>query len=122
DPRPHPRLWGAFPRVLGHYSRDRGLFPLETAIRKMTGLSADRFRLAGRGYVREGRAADLVLFDPTTIADAATFEEPVQAARGIVGVWVNGMMSIDRGAATGDRAGSFLPRGSHPSFLENTHG
>ena len=110
DPRPHPRLWGAFPRVLGHYVRDRGLFSLETAIRKMTGLSADRFRLAGRGYVREGHAADLVLFDPATIADAATFEDPVQAARGIAGVWVNGVLSLDHGVATGARAGRFLPR------------
>ncbi|KQS01991.1 D-aminoacylase [Sphingomonas sp. Leaf357] len=121
DPRPHPRLWGAFPRVLGHYARDRGLFPLATAVRKMTGLSADRFRLAGRGYVREGHAADLVLFDPATVGDAATFEDPMQAARGIVGVWVNGMLSLDRGVATGARAGRFLPRAPHSTPAHLSH-
>ncbi len=64
DPLPHPRLWGAFPRVLGHYSRDVGLFPLEEAVHKMTGLTASRFGLEGRGCVRRGHHADLVLFNP----------------------------------------------------------
>ena len=107
DPRPHPRLWGSFPRVLGHYARDRGLFPLATAIRKMTGLPADRFGLRDRGYVREGLAADLVLFDPARIADRATYDEPtVPAADGVVGVWVNGVATLDAcGRPTGARGG-----------------
>ncbi|MGL1400221.1 amidohydrolase family protein, partial [Vibrio parahaemolyticus] len=71
DPLPHPRLWGAFPRVLGYYSREQKLFSLATAVHKMTGLSAQRFGLEQRGFVREGYHADLVLFDPETIRDAA---------------------------------------------------
>ncbi|TJZ68363.1 N-acyl-D-amino-acid deacylase family protein [Chitiniphilus eburneus] len=110
DPLPHPRLWGAFPRVLGHYSRDAGLFPLETAVHKMTGLSAQRFGLRGRGLLREGHRADLTLFDPATVRDVASFERPAQPAAGILGVWVNGVASYRNGAATGERAGRFLPR------------
>jgi N-acyl-D-amino-acid deacylase len=110
DPMPHPRLWGAFPRVLGHYSRDVGLFPLTEAVHKMTGLSAARFGLAERGLVREGYHADLVLFDPATVIDRATFAAPVQTAAGIEAVWVNGALSYRQGEATGDRAGRWLPR------------
>ena len=76
DPKPHPRLWGAFPRVLGHYSRDAGLFPLNQAVHKMTGLSAARYGLAGRGLIREGYHADVVLFNPDTVIDRATFADP----------------------------------------------
>ena len=112
DPLPHPRLWGAFPRVLGHYVRDRGLLSLADAVRKMTGLSADRFGLGGRGYLREGFAADLVLFDPAAIRDTATFTSPQQPAAGIAAVWVGGVLSWHQGAATGERAGRFLRRGS----------
>jgi len=114
DPLPHPRLWGAFPRVLGHYTRERRLFSLPVAVRKMSGQSADRFGLEGRGYVREGHAADLVLFDPATVADAATFTDPVQPAHGIRAVWVNGVLSMRDRAATGSRAGRFLPRARVP--------
>lgn len=110
DPHPHPRLWGAFPRVLGHYSRELGLLTLPQAVHKMTGLSAARFGLAGRGLVREGYCADLVLFDPDTVIDRATFRDPVQAAAGIDAVWVNGTLSYRHGDATGDRAGRWLPR------------
>ncbi|BBF86824.1 D-aminoacylase [Aquitalea magnusonii] len=110
DPLPHPRLWGAFPRVLGHYCRERKLFSLETAIHKMTGLSASRFALDERGLVRLGYWADLVLFDAATIHDTASFEAPVQQAAGIVAVWVNGTLSWQHAAATGARAGRFLPR------------
>jgi N-acyl-D-amino-acid deacylase len=110
DPRPHPRLWGTFPRVLGHYVRERKLFSLAEAVRKMTGLSADRYGLAGRGYVREGHHADLVLFDPAAIRDAATFSDPMQPSEGIAGVWVNGTLAWRDRAATGARAGRFLPR------------
>ncbi|UXY16853.1 D-aminoacylase [Chitiniphilus purpureus] len=110
DPLPHPRLWGAFARVLGHYSRDVGLLPLAQAVHKMTGLSARRFGLAQRGLIRVGFHADLVLFDPATVRDTARFDAPVQAAQGIVGVWVNGVATYRDGAATGARAGRFLPR------------
>jgi N-acyl-D-aspartate/D-glutamate deacylase len=112
DPRPHPRLWGTFPRVLGHYCRDQGLFPLPQAVHKMTGLPAQRFRLAGRGRIGEGYHADLVLFDPKTIRDTATFSDPVCAAEGITAVWVNGVLSYKGGKATGQRAGGFLHRPS----------
>ena len=74
DRHPHPRLWGTFPRVLGHYSRDLALFPLEIAVHKMTGLSARRFNLRERGELRDGWFADVCLFDPATVADVATFE------------------------------------------------
>jgi len=91
DPLPHPRLWGAFPRVLGHYSRDLNLFSLPEAIRKMTRMSADRFGLDDRGRIAVGAAADLVLFDPIKVKDAATFTQPQQLAEGIEAVWVNGV-------------------------------
>jgi N-acyl-D-aspartate/D-glutamate deacylase len=112
DPRPHPRLWGTFPRVLGHYCREEGIFPLAQAVHKMTGMPAQRFGLAGRGHIREGCHADLVLFDPETIRDTATFSNPVCAAEGIAAVWVNGVLSYKDGDATGQRAGRFLPRPS----------
>ncbi|MFJ1301138.1 amidohydrolase family protein [Pseudomonadota bacterium AL_CKDN230030165-1A_HGKHYDSX7] len=110
DPLPHPRLWGAFPRVLGHYSRDLGLFPLEEAVHKMTGLSARRFGLAERGEIRAGWHADLVLFDPATVRDTATFRAPVQPAAGIACVWVNGVLSYRDGKPGAQRAGRWLPR------------
>ena len=113
DPLPHPRLWGAFPRVLGYYSREQKLFSLATAVNKMTGLSAQRFGLQDRGLVRVGYWADLVLFDADTIADAATFTDPMQPAHGIDSVWVNGVLSYRGGddkKATGVRAGRFLAR------------
>jgi N-acyl-D-aspartate/D-glutamate deacylase len=111
DPRPHPRLWGTFPRVLGRYCRDEKLFSLHTAIHKMTGMPAQRFGLSGRGLIRRGYAADLVLLDPEAIIDVATFDDPIQPARGIAAVWVNGVLSYTSQGATGDRAGRFLPRG-----------
>lgn len=111
DPRPHPRLWGAFPRVLGHYCREAKLFPLGEAIHKMTAMPAQRFRLAGRGVIREGFYADLTLFDPRTIIDIATFEDPAQPAQGIHGVWVNGVLTWNAQGATGSRAGRFVSRG-----------
>lgn len=112
DPRPHPRLWGTFPRVLGRYSREEKLFPLPEAVRKMTSLPAQRFNLEGRGLIREGHFADLVLFDPETIIDTATFTDPIRPASGIKHVWVNGILSYTAKGATGKRAGRFLARGS----------
>lgn len=110
DPLPHPRLWGTFPRVLGRYCREEKLFPLGEAVRKMTSLPAQRFGLTNRGWVREGYAADLVLFRPDTVQDAATFSDPVRPAIGIDAVWVNGVLSYADQVATGRRAGRFLPR------------
>lgn len=112
DPRPHPRLWGTFPRVLGHYSREEKLFTLPEAIRKMTSLPAQRFGLSNRGLIREGFHADLVLFDPTTIIDNATFEDPIQPSSGISAVWVNGSLAYTAQGATGNRSGRFIPRGN----------
>src|SRR6185369_6233673 len=89
DAAPHPRLWGTFPRVLGFYSLKLNLFPLETAVYKMTGLTAKTFGLADRGVLKEGLAADLVLFDQD-IEEKASFEKPIQAAKGIDTVIVNG--------------------------------
>lgn len=103
DQRPHPRLWGAFPRVLGHYRRERGLFTLEQAVHKMTGLSARNFRLAGRGLLREGFFADVTVFDPATVADAATYDEPCLPSVGIREVFVNGQRS---GLEPADTAGA----------------
>ena len=111
DPRPHPRLWGTFPRVLGRYSRDEKLFSLPQAVHKMTGLPAQRFGLAERGLIRENFCADLVLFDPETIIDTATYSDPVRPAEGIRGVWVNGTLSYIAQGATNHRAGRFLARG-----------
>jgi N-acyl-D-amino-acid deacylase len=110
DAHPHPRLWGTFPRVLGHYARDLGLFSLEEAVRRMTGYPASRFGLVDRGEIRVGAFADLVLFDPRTIKDQATFEAPEQPATGIVQVLVNGRAVWRDGGPTGERAGRVLRR------------
>ena len=112
DERPHPRLWGTFPRVLGHYAREVGLFSLEEAVRRMTGLPAATFGLSGRGVIAPGAAADLVLFDAETVIDRASFEEPTRAAAGIELVLVNGTPVWRDGAATGARPGRVLRRGA----------
>jgi N-acyl-D-amino-acid deacylase len=110
DAAPHPRLWGTFPRVLGHYARDVGLFSLETAVHKMTGLTAKTFGLANRGVLKEGFAADIVLFDPAAIVDSASFDAPIQPARGIHAVFVNGAPVWRDGGPTGERPGQVLRR------------
>jgi N-acyl-D-amino-acid deacylase len=111
DERPHPRLWGAFPRVLASYWREKGLLQLEEAVHKMTGLSARRFRLCERGVLEAGRMADVVVFDPARVRDLATFEQPKQFSEGIEQVWVNGVLSYTAsGRATGLRAGRFVRR------------
>jgi N-acyl-D-aspartate/D-glutamate deacylase len=112
DPNPHPRLWGAFPRVLGHYARDERLFGLAEAVHRVTGLPARKFGLDDRGVVREGFAADLVLFDPATVRDVATFDDPKRPAEGIHAVWVNGVLASRVQRPTGERGGRFLPRGT----------
>jgi N-acyl-D-amino-acid deacylase len=108
--KPHPRLWGTFPRVLGHYSREVALFPLETAVWKMTGLTARNFGLADRGTIERGHGADLVLFDAATVHDAATYEEPEQPAQGIHTVVVNGVVAWQGGRHSGARSGQVLGR------------
>jgi len=110
DAKPHPRLWGTFPRVLGHYARDLGLFPLETAVHKMTGLTAAKFGLADRGVLVPGAFADITLFDPKTVIDAADFEHSTRPARGIDTVIVNGEPVWRDGRPTGARPGRLLTR------------
>ena len=110
--RPHPRLFGTFPKVLGYYVRERGVVGLEEAIRRMTSLSADRFGLVDRGRVVEGNFADLVMFDPGTVIDTATYDDPKQEPTGIDLVVVNGVVALENGvhtrSATGVNAGRML--------------
>ena len=108
DAAPHPRLWGSFPRVLGHYGRKLGLFPLEKAVYKMTGLTAKNFGLKDRGVLKEGAYADLTLFDADTVAEAATYEAPIANAHGIDTVIVNGAIVWRDGRSTGARPGRVL--------------
>jgi N-acyl-D-amino-acid deacylase len=110
DVHPHPRLWGTFPRVLGHYCREEKLFPLEEAVRRMTGLPASRFGLSNRGRLAPGAYADITVFDPATIIDRATFAAPTTPAAGIHLVLVNGQAAWRDGAATGARPGRALRR------------
>ena len=108
DTKPHPRLWGTFPRVLGHYARELRLFSLETAVHKMTGLPAAKFRLAGRGVLKTGNHADITLFDAATVIDAADFQNSTRPAQGIETVIVNGEIVWRGGAPTGKRPGRVL--------------
>ncbi len=110
DAAPHPRLWGTFPRVLGHYARGLNLFPLETAVYKMTGLTAQTFGLKDRGVLKEGYAADVTIFDAGTVDEAATFARPIQPAKGIDAVIVNGEVVWREGRSTGARPGRVLAR------------
>lgn len=117
DPHPHPRLWGSFPRVLGRYSRNHGLFPLETAVHKMTAWPASRFGLdratpqrAARGQVRPGWAADLVLFDADTVSDNASYEQPSQVSTGVVEVYLSGQLAAKNGLTVNAHAGQALRR------------
>ncbi|PYP50019.1 MAG: dihydroorotase [Gemmatimonadetes bacterium] len=104
----HPRAYGTFARILGHYSRDLKLFPLEFAVRKMTALAAQRVGLSDRGLLRAGMAADITVFDPATVADKATFEQPHHASVGFAYVFVNGQKVLDRGQLTAARPGRGL--------------
>lgn len=106
----HPRGRGSFPRILARYVRAQGLMSLESAVRKMTGQAADNMGFTDRGYLREGLAADLVLFDPDTIMDRATPAEPFALAEGIISVWVAGEQVYDRDSVTDARPGRFLSR------------
>jgi N-acyl-D-amino-acid deacylase len=112
DTYPHPRLWGTFPRVLGHYARDLKLFSLEEAVRKMTGHTASVFGMADRGVIRAGAYADLVLFDPDKVRDASTYDAPTRPSEGILETWINGQSAYVFGdGATKARAGRLVTRG-----------
>ncbi|MFF2043654.1 amidohydrolase family protein [Kitasatospora sp. NPDC058170] len=108
--RPHPRAWGTFPRYLGHYGRELGVLTLEEAIARMTGRPARRLRLERRGLIVAGHHADLVLFDPERVQDAATFDHPRRPAVGIEHVYVNGTAVVRQGRTTGARPGRTLRR------------
>ncbi|HWV79381.1 MAG TPA: amidohydrolase family protein, partial [Isoptericola sp.] len=108
--RPHPRAWGTFPRYLARYVRELGVLTLEDCVHHLTGRPAARLKLADRGLVRPGYAADLVLLDPDTVQDTATFENPRQQAAGIDLVLVDGVAVIDDGARTDALPGRALRR------------
>ncbi len=108
--RPHPRTFGTFARVLGHYARKVGLFDLATAIRKMTSDPCRRVGLRDRGWLRPGYAADVVLFDPDRVRDTATYEEPIRYPVGVHTVLVNGVPTVEAGEHTGARAGKIVGR------------
>lgn len=108
--KPHPRLYGTFARVLGHYARDLGVLSLAEAVHRMTGLPARRFGLTDRGVLRPGAWADLVLFDPARIADVATYADPHHPPAGIAHVLVDGTAVVRDGAHTGARPGRALRR------------
>jgi N-acyl-D-amino-acid deacylase len=108
---PHPRTYGAFPRLLGHFVRDLGALPLEEAIRKITSAPADRVGLRERGRIEPGAFADLVAFDPDRVIDRATFEEPHQYPEGIPHIWVNGEQVLRDGEQTGALPGRVVRPG-----------
>ena len=110
EARPHPRSYGTFARVLGLYTRERGVFDLPTAVRKMTSMPADQIGLADRGRVARGKKADLVVFDAATVEDTATFEDPHRYPVGIHHVLVNGVSVVQDGTHTGARPGRALRR------------
>jgi N-acyl-D-amino-acid deacylase len=105
---PHPRSYGTFPRVLGHYVREEGIINLELALRKMTSLPAERLGLVDRGYIKEGMKADITIFNPETVKDIGTFEDPHHYPTGIPYVIVNGEVTIDQGELTSKRGGQVL--------------
>jgi N-acyl-D-amino-acid deacylase len=106
--QPHPRAYGTFARLLGHYVRERQVIPLQEAIRRLTSQPADNLRLEKRGLLAPGYYADVVVFDPATIRDKATYEQPHQYATGVVHVFVNGVQVLKDGEHTGATPGRFL--------------
>ena len=105
---PHPRAYGTFPRILRKYVREEHKLVLEDAIRKMSSLAAQRMRLTDRGVLKAGMWADVVIFDPATIRDLATFDQPNQLSEGMRFVLVNGVPVIEEGKMTGSRPGKVL--------------
>ncbi len=110
---PHPRNFGTFPRVLGKYVREEHVISLEQAVHKMSGLTAHQLHIADRGIIKPGLAADLVIFDPATVADRATFTDPFQYPIGIETVVVNGRVVLDNGRHTGERPGVVIRGHGH---------
>src|SRR3981189_1069596 len=110
DAAPHPRLWGTFPRVLGHYARDLGLFSLESAVHKMTGLTANTFGLAERGVLGQGLVPDIVGFDEPVIGERASFAKPIQRAKGTITGSQRAAVGGRDGKPTGARPGQVLAR------------
>jgi dihydroorotase/N-acyl-D-amino-acid deacylase len=108
--QPHPRWYGTFPRVLGEYVRERGVLTLEDAVRKMTSLPADHMGMSERGVLSEGMIADIVVFDPETVVDRSTFQDPHQYPEGIDFVIINGIVAVDDGVFSDVRAGRVLRR------------
>ena len=108
DGHPHPRAYGTFPRILGYYVREKKIMPLETAIHKMTGLSAERLGLKDRGFLKEGYYADITIFDPNTVLDQSTFTDPHQYPIGIPYVIVNGKIAVKNGELTGISNGKVI--------------
>jgi dihydroorotase/N-acyl-D-amino-acid deacylase len=115
EPHAHPRTFGSMPRFLGHYIRDLHLLPLEQAIRKITSLPAQREHLSNRGLLKEGFFADIAIFDPATIIDKATYQQPTQLSQGVKYVFVNGQLEFEDGKMTGVMAGKALRRNAVPS-------
>ena len=111
DGHPHPRWYGTFPRVLGVYSREKKVIPLEVAIQKMTMMPADRLGLKERGRLKENTFADIVVFNPETVADKSTFQNPHQYPVGIDFVMVNGVLAVDAGEFVDARSGVVLRKG-----------
>ncbi len=122
DGFPHPRSYGAFPRVLGHYVRELGALDLATAVRKMTRMPAEQYGQLERGLVAEGMLADLTVFDPETVSDMATFTDPHRYAVGIHHVVVNGRPVILDGAFTGERPGRWLRGPARPDRVQSASG
>ena len=116
----HPRAWGSFPRILGRYVRDEHLLTLEEAIRKMTSKAAARVHLSDRGVLRPGMAADITIFDPATIRDVATFEDPKHYSIGVKHVLVNGRRVVADGIITSERPGRPL-RGVATADRSSSH-
>ena len=108
ESKSHPRAWGTFTRVLGKYVRQDGVLTLEEAVRKMTSQAAIRVGIADRGLLRPGMMADLVVFDPATVNDVATFEQPNRYSTGVRHVLVNGKAVVANGAITSERPGRAL--------------
>jgi N-acyl-D-amino-acid deacylase len=111
--RQHPRAWGSFPRVLGRYVREQHVLTWEDAIRKMTALPANTVGMIDRGYLAPGMTADVTIFDPATIVDRATYEDPAQLSEGVRYVLVNGVVAVREGRVTGQRGGQVMARTAH---------
>ncbi len=111
DGHPHPRWYGTFPRVLGLYAREKKVIPLEVAIQKMTMMPANRLGLKERGCIKENTFADVVVFNPETVADKSTFQNPHQYPEGIDFVFVNGTLAVDGGKFIDARSGVVLRKG-----------